>query len=212
MTHPLDVLEEYIEREQGRLEDTGEVKHRYAKRVMQDIRNRVGADFISRQQQKLAYSLFGDISNHTGYSKDEVKSMCKQQFCLETSLPYFSLAYGCIERSLATEFIQFIIRFMDENSIPLQHDPRPAVDEGWWIQRSIDTHTCAVCGRGEPQVSVHVHHIDVLGMGRDRNKVGDQGRKVCLCAEHHQELHASGEKSFAEKYHFGDVMIRKAVA
>lgn len=54
-----------------------------------------------------------------------------------------------------------------------------------------------MCGRpGE------IHHVDAIGMGRDRNRVDDRRmRKICLCREHHTEAHKIGQPTFMKKYH-----------
>ena len=54
-----------------------------------------------------------------------------------------------------------------------------------------------MCGRpGE------IHHVDAIGMGRDRRRVDDRRmRKICLRREHHTEAHKIGQPAFMDKYH-----------
>lgn len=56
---------------------------------------------------------------------------------------------------------------------------------------------CVLCGRdGE------IHHVDAIGMGRNRLEIIHLGmRVICLCREHHSEAHQIGQKTFDEKYH-----------
>ena len=78
----------------------------------------------------------------------------------------------------------------------------PGIDRADDIERylwsCLKNRRCAVCGRpGE------IHHVDAIGMGRDRKRVDDHRRmrKICLCREHHTEAHKIGQPEFMRKYH-----------
>ena len=60
------------------------------------------------------------------------------------------------------------------------------------------------CGRpGE------IHHVDAIGMGRDRTKVDDSGsRKICLCRTHHTIAHTKGMDRFEQMYHVYGIVIK----
>ena len=67
---------------------------------------------------------------------------------------------------------------------------------------------CAVCGRRSD-----LHHIDAVGVGRDRHDIVHEGMEVIpLCREHHNEIHTLGDKQFLEKYHFdGGIKLDKTL-
>lgn len=50
---------------------------------------------------------------------------------------------------------------------------------------------CCVCSAPGPN---HPHHVRSRGAGGKSDSI------VALCAEHHEEIHRIGRKSFAEKY------------
>jgi hypothetical protein len=50
-------------------------------------------------------------------------------------------------------------------------------------------------------MAIHLHHVDRIGMGNDRETVNDsEYRKMMLCAEKHNEVHNIGQLAFNEKY------------
>ena len=63
---------------------------------------------------------------------------------------------------------------------------------------------CAVCGKdGE------IHHVDTIGMGRDRRTVDDSSyRKICLCRTHHTIAHQRGMQAFEQMYHVYGIVIQ----
>jgi isopropylmalate/homocitrate/citramalate synthase len=152
---------------------------------------------ISPEARKKIYAIFRDFGNHMGDDAESVKVQMKTEFVRNSQHEMFSLA-DC-ESGLASDFIEFLIRYAFEYGIPLQESPREAFgdDIERYIRLCNEKKICAICGRpGE------IHHVDTIGMGRDRRTVDDsQYRKICLCREHHTEAHARGWDRFSEKYH-----------
>jgi hypothetical protein len=59
---------------------------------------------------------------------------------------------------------------------------------------------CCVCG-----LHTELHHVDRVGMGRDRTEILHEGmRALPLCREHHREAHDMGEDAFQARYHLSD--------
>ena len=57
-----------------------------------------------------------------------------------------------------------------------------------------------------------LHHVDQIGMGKDRNEVHHLGRRALpLCREHHTEILTIGLKAFTAKYHLEHVEIDKRI-
>lgn len=156
---------------------------------------------ISPDQRKKIYALIKDIANTTGGHKDYVKDNLKQQFTEHTEYDTFSLS-NC-DRQLASDFIEYLIEFAFEYGVELSEHPKNIIDDiEAYLRICIKRKICAVCGRpGE------IHHVDTIGMGRNRNKIDDsKHEKICLCRKHHSEAHNSGWTEFADKYHVKGVI------
>lgn len=84
-----------------------------------------------------------------------------------------------------------------ESGIPLTDLAIERTDDiGKYLYFCIMKKKCCVCGKpGE------IHHVDAIGMGRDRRTVDDSDlRKMCLCRYHHTIAHQRGMKEFEEMY------------
>ena len=151
---------------------------------------------ISENQRKKIYALIRDIANYIGDSVDNTKENLKIEFVQQTEYEMFSLSNCSSE--LAGEFIDFLINFAFENGVPMsEHPSKWADDIERYLAACLRHRICCVCGQpGE------VHHVDAIGIGRDRAKVDDsRNRKICLCREHHTEAHQIGINAFEDKYH-----------
>ena len=67
---------------------------------------------------------------------------------------------------------------------------------------------CCITGR-----PAELHHIDRVGMGRNRDDIIHEGMEVLpLCREMHQEAHTMSDREFFEKYHLpGGVVMDKTL-
>lgn len=151
---------------------------------------------ITAEQRKKAYATINDIAAYTGELPEVTKEWLKYLHISRTGSRYFSLS-DC-SRDTARGYISTMMDLALEWGIPLN---APGVERADDIERYLWScilhRRCAVCGRrGE------IHHVDAIGMGRDRRRVDDSGhRKICLCREHHTEAHKIGQPAFLEKYH-----------
>ena len=151
---------------------------------------------ISPEQRKKIYALFRDISAYTGNSPENEKENMKTLFIQQTHYEPFSLS-NC-DWKLASDFIEWLINFCFENGIPLTEHPLRTLDDiEKYVRICLKNKICTICGKpGE------IHHWDAIGQGRDRTKIDDSRlRKICLCREHHREVHTIGVNAFEEKYH-----------
>ena len=151
---------------------------------------------ITPEQRKKIYALFRDIASYTGNTPENEKENMKTLFIQQTHYEPFSLA-NC-DWKLASDFIEWLINFCFENGIPLTEHPLRTLDDiEKYVRICLKNKICTICGKpGE------IHHWDTIGMGRDREKVDDSRyRKICLCREHHREVHTIGVNAFEEKYH-----------
>lgn len=151
---------------------------------------------ISAEQRKKAYATIRDISDFTGYLPESQKEWLKYLYIERTGGSYISLSDCTMDE--AREFINTILEYAIEEGIPLS-DPgvARAEDIGKYLYFCLKHKKCAVCGRpGE------VHHVDAIGMGRNRKTVDDRNhRKLCLCRMHHTIVHQRGMLEFEKMYH-----------
>lgn len=150
---------------------------------------------ISARQRKAIYATVKDIAEYTGDAPESAKENLKYQYMIQTGEPHFSLASCSV--TTAREFLTFILDFCLMWDVPLSERAVERTDDiDAYLWCCLKHHKCAVCGRyGE------VHHVDHIGMGFNRHKVDDsQKRKICLCREHHTEVHNIGQETFNNKY------------
>lgn len=158
---------------------------------------------ISAAQRKKIYATIRDIAGYTGYMPEEEKEWLKYLHISRTGEAYFSLSTCSMDT--AREFINTILEYAIEHGIPLsERGVERADDIGKYLFYCIKHKKCAVCGRdGE------VHHVDAIGMGRDRRTVDDSySRKICLCRTHHTIAHQRGMRAFGQMYHVYGIVIQ----
>lgn len=172
---------------------------------------------VSHKQRNMCWSMISDIAEWQGSTrsqtaKDMANHARKVDFMInelgENADTLFSLSDAPM--SLVAAYQSYLIRFILENDIPTK---RPlydyAEDISDYIYMCLIHKKCAVCGRPS-----ELHHIDAVGMGRDRKEIVHEGmRCLPLCREHHSECHNKGNKDFMELYHFDEgVIIDKTLA
>lgn len=168
---------------------------------------------ISPEQRRKAYALLGEIAAYTGYGTEQAKLVMKHQFMaqhLETlQKELFSLA-DC-DMTTAREFITYLIEFILEFDIPTGTPLSELCED---VQRYVYAcllhRKCAVCGR-----KAELHHVDRVGMGRDRHDICHIGMEALpLCGEHHRlnGIHQMGDERFMAHYHLEPVVIDEKIA
>lgn len=155
---------------------------------------------LSDKQRRACYALLGEIADFTGNGKDSTKEYMKLKFLAEdfgeTADKIFSLSNAPM--SLVCAFQRFLVRFILDWDIPTKFPLLDLVDDvGDYLYACLINRKCAVCGK-----RADLHHVDHVGMGRDREEIIHEGMEALpLCREHHAEAHTLGAQSFAEKYH-----------
>ena len=158
---------------------------------------------ISAAQRKKIYATIRDIAGYTGYMPEEEKEWLKYLHISRTGEAYFSLSTCSMDT--ARDFINTILEYAIEHGIPLSERGVDRADDiGKYLYYCVKHKKCAVCGRdGE------IHHVDAIGMGRDRRTVDDSNsRKICLCRTHHTIAHQRGMKAFEQMYHVYGIVIK----
>ena len=159
---------------------------------------------ISADQRKKIYATIRDISDHTGHAPEELKELLKYYYMAESGEEYFSFSNCSV--TVARLFINFLIEFAFYWDIPLMDTGLNRTDDiSKYLWLCIKFRKCCICGKpGE------IHHVDTIGIGRDRTKVDDSNyKKIALCRIHHTEAHVIGKDSFENKYHVYGVTYKE---
>lgn len=157
---------------------------------------------ISVAQRKKAHALINEIADFMGEYPEPAKKLLKVKFKSEilkgTYKGLFSLS-DC-DMTLASEFIDYLVDFVLLWDIPTKQPLIELCDDVARYVYACALHKkCAVCGK-----KAELHHIDKVGMGRDRHDVCHKGMEaMSLCREHHTEIHTAGDEVFLDKYHLG---------
>lgn len=157
---------------------------------------------LSDKQRKACYALLREIADYAGMGTDSTKEYMKLKFLAddfgETADKIFSLSNAPM--SLVCAFQRYLVRFILDWDIPCRFPLLNFVDDIQdYIYSCLVNKKCAVCGK-----HADLHHIDHVGMGRDREEIIHEGMEaMSLCRVHHTECHDIGQQSFNDKYHFG---------
>ena len=167
--------------------------------VMFDDGRRISAD-----QRKKIYATLRDISQWSGYDPEYAKEIMKYEYISRTGVPYFSLRDT--DMTTAREFLQFLIEFCVEQEIPTKDnliDRSPDISR--YIYCCLVFKKCCISGK-----KAELHHVDAVGMGRDRKEIAHLGYRVLpLSRAYHTEAHTIGQKSFDEKYKVYGIKLDK---
>lgn len=163
---------------------------------------------ISAAQRGLVYSLFNDIRIWEGESnrrigERKVKLKLKADFCLEANIPMFSLSN--VSMTVANDFIDYLLDFTFVNDIKLTLKPfEISKTVRNWSYLCFKRRKCTVCCKS----NAVVHHLDTVGLGRNRTKVDHSKMQlIMLCPEHHQEVHNIGDNTFLNKYYVAGLFV-----
>lgn len=182
-------------------------KRAYKKCLVQMVDNRP----LSDKQRRTCYALLREIGDYTGMGTDPAKEYMKLKFMLEdldqTADRLFSLSNAPM--SLVCAFQRFLIHFILDWDIPCRFSLLDMVDDvGDYTYHCLIAKKCVICG-GPAQL----HHVDRVGMGRDRTDICHEGLEALpLCAEHHGENHSTSDDGFFKKYHIcGGIVLDKTL-
>ena len=161
---------------------------------------------ISSDQRKKIYALCRDISDYTGHDVEDLKeNVLKVGFMIKEDREYFSLSN--VDMTTARYFIEYILEFCFEWDVPLNANTVVLAREiNNYLYLCLVHRKCAVCGKKH----AHIHHVDAVGSGRNRNEVDHTKlRLIALCAEHHQETHTIGWQTFNAKYKVDGIKVNE---
>lgn len=163
---------------------------------------------LSDKQRKSCYAMLREIAEWSGYGADEVKDMMKFNFIgtLVEDMNTFSLSNAPM--SLVAAFQTFLARFIISHDVPTRRPMLEYVDDiDDYVLACLTQKKCCICGR-----PADLHHVDTVGMGRDRTEIIHEGMTVLpLCREHHTEAHTIGRDSFNNRYHIHGIEADKTI-
>ena len=157
---------------------------------------------ISPEQRKKIFALFEEISAYTGHFPTEVREILEFRFIAQEGIEYFSLSD--VNKTIAREFISYLIEFCFTWNIPFKDKGITMADDvSKYLWLCIKHRKCCVCGKDADR-----HHVDTVGMGRDRRKVNhSEHRFMALCRKHHEEVGLIGQETFDELNHVMGVKL-----
>ena len=171
-------------------------KRQYSKCLIQMIDGRQ----LSGKQRKTCYKLLREIAEYTGNGLDRTKEEMKRKFMEEELFDGLEEDFSLSDASMSTTcaFQRFIVRFMLDYDIPASFPLLDFVDDvSDYLYSCLVHKKCCICGKPSD-----LHHVDHIGMGRDREDIIHEGMEVLpLCRIHHDEVHRTGQKTFNSRHH-----------
>jgi hypothetical protein len=163
---------------------------------------------ISGIQRNKAYAIIRDIADWYCDVIPYVRDLMKYLFIVEneSEIEWFSLSDT--DMTTARLFIDFLIRICLEHGIPTRKPLSEMTDDvGRYLYMCLEYRKCAVCGR-----EAETHHVDRIGMGRNRNEMCHIGMSaIALCREHHDMAHTDEKKLFENNHVYGIKLDRYLV-
>lgn len=182
-------------------------KREYSQVLVQPIDGRA----LSDKQRKFCYALLNQISDFTGQDIHSTKEYLKIRFLAddlgETADKIFSLSNAPM--SLVCAYQRYLVRFILEFDIPCDIPLLEYVDDVQdYIYSCLLNKKCCICG-----AHTDLHHVERVGMGRNRNDIIHEGLEVLpLCREHHQEAHTMPDEEFFGRYHIpGGIILDRTL-
>lgn len=156
---------------------------------------------ISGEQRRKVFALVRDISDWCGEEPEYIRKFTTFEYRISNGIEPFSLS-DC-DMSTAREYISYLIDFCFRHGVPTRDTLLNRTDDiSKYLYACLAYRKCAVCNK-----QAEVHHIDAVGMGRDRTKINHSGMEaIALCREHHREAHTRGQ-AFFDKYHIYGIKL-----
>lgn len=166
------------------------------------------------EQLRKAWAIMGDMAIHISGDKraaeEDVYRPLAADFSARLQETLQNRLFRLSEASVteAKDFINFLLDTCLEMEIPLSKSASELTDDiQHYVYSCVMHRRCAVCGR-----KADLHHVDAVGMGRNRNEIDHAGmRALPLCREHHQEAHNVGNGEFMATYHLEPIVIDQRI-
>lgn len=158
---------------------------------------------ISPEQRKKIFAIIRDISLWSGHEPEFLRAYLTFMFCEDYECDAFSLSNT--DMSTAREYINWLIEFCFYFNIPTKDTLLSRTDDiTKYLYLCLAHRKCAICN-----APADVHHVNRIGMGRNRENIVHEGMlAVALCRKHHNAAHLSEKELFA-KYHIYGIKLDK---
>ena len=153
---------------------------------------------ISAEQRRKIFAIIRDISIWSGHEPEYLRGLLTWDFRCIDARPDFSLS-NC-DMSTATDFINYLIDFCFKWCVPTKDTLLHQTDDiGKYLYLCLEHRRCAICN-----APAEVHHVNRIGMGRDREQLVHIGLlAIALCRRHHDEAHKRENDLFKENFVYG---------
>ncbi|WP_335996838.1 putative HNHc nuclease [Fusobacterium polymorphum] len=146
--------------------------------------------------------LISSIMNKDNLTVDELTdNVIKALQSLAIQNGGFSLSLNSLTQKQANDFVKWLFEMAIYWEIPLRQEIRDLFAEDYqnaFIYATLKKKICCICGK---EHGVLHHYDNVARIGGYKFDDGRVLRVMCLCEEHHTEVHAIGAKNFSSKYH-----------
>ena len=153
---------------------------------------------ISADQRRKIFAIVRDIAEWSGHDSEDLRRYFMETFCESNDLKYFSLSD--VDMSIAREFISYLIDFCFAWDVPTIDTMLNRTDDiSKYLYMCLAHRKCAVCND-----TAEVHHVDAVGMGRNRDNIVHEGMSaIALCHKHHMEAHTRGRVFLDSNHIYG---------
>jgi len=153
---------------------------------------------ISAEQRRKIFAIIRDIALWNGDEPQYLRCYLTWDFCSKYEIDFFSLSD--VDMTTAKDFITYLIDFCFRWNVPTKDTLLNETDDiSKYLYLCLLYRKCAICN--DP---AEVHHVDRIGMGRDREKIVHIGlRAIALCHKHHDIAHADEKRLFEQYFVYG---------
>lgn len=168
-----------------------------ARPVRAEIRIDDGRSISSDQRRKI-FAIIRDIAIWSGHEPEYLRQLLTWDFCAESGRDWFSLSDT--DMTTAREYIDYLIDFCFHWCVPTKDSLLTQTDDiGHYLYMCLEHRRCAICNK-----PAEVHHVNRVGMGRDREHITHVGLlAIALCRDHHTEAHAREKELFKGNHIYG---------
>lgn len=167
---------------------------------------------LSDKQRRSCYAMIREIAVWSGDTTEAIKDALKLDFwcgeLVQMADTLFSLHDAPM--SVVAAFQSWLARFIVRNDVPTKRSMLEYVDDvDDYVYACLINKKCCICG-----AKAELHHVEAIGMGRDRTEIIHEGLEVLpLCREHHEfGIHMTGKEDFFKTYHLnGGIAADKTI-
>lgn len=162
-----------------------------------EIRLKDGRE-ISNKQRRKVFAIIRDIAKWSGHDPEYIRQFMTWEYVEHCEGEWFSLSD--VDMTTARHFITHLIEFCFMHSVPTRKSLLEETDDiSRYLYLCLEHRKCAICN-----APAEVHHVDRIGMGRNRNTISHLGmRAIALCRQHHDQTETGEAEMFALYHVYG---------